>query len=305
VNPKEPAWKNEILFKKPVDRCPLCSSPDTGFLYRITRYRPSFTVDRCGSCGFIFMNPPFTDEGVKNLYCRDYYSGRAEYSYHDEREIKKFSRHVWNRRARVIRRFAPPGNFLDVGASFGGLMESAEQYFTAYGIELSPYAGEHAKLKFGDRVHIGTLDDHPFTGGFFSAITMIELIEHIADPVRAVNTCHGLLRDRGVLVIQTANMAARQAVKLKDRYHYFMPGHLSYFTAENLSSLLKRAGFGNITIFYPVEFGLLPKLLKSRGSFTKPGDYRAWIDITSYHLMSMVHFRNFAMTSSMVIYAIK
>ena len=68
---------------------------------------------------------------------------------------------------------------------------------------------------------------------------------------------------------------------------------------------LKGCGFDSIIVFQPVEFGLLPKLKKSRGSFLSPWDYRAWARIAAYHWLSKIHFGDFALTSSMVIYARK
>lgn len=293
------------MFADRINRCPLCRSADLSHKYRIDRYSLFFDTDICGDCGFIFINPPFTEDTVEKFYSEDYFRGRADYSYIDEREIKKYSMFVWDRRIRTIRKYVRDGNFLDIGCSFGGLLESASKYYTPFGIELSEYAFSHSDRLFGKNIHHGTLNDHKFKEGFFSAITMIELIEHLADPVYAVNECFRLLRPGGVLVVQTANMNGKQAKDLGSGYEYFMPGHLSYFTAENLSGLLKAAGFGKIKIYYPVEFGLLPKLLKSRGSFKKFSDYKAWLRISSYHLKSKIHFRNFAMTSSMVIYAVK
>jgi len=251
------------------------------------------------------MNPLFTDDIIEKFYSEDYFKGRADYSYIDEREIKKYSQYVWNRRVKVIHKYVKGGNFLDIGCSFGGLLESAAKYYTPFGIELSDYAFSHAEELFGKNIHHGTLNNHRFDSEFFSAITMIELIEHLADPVYAVNECFKLLRSGGVLVVQTANMKGKQAKDLAGNYEYFMPGHLSYFTAENLTMLLKAAGFRKIRIYYPVEFGLLPKLLKSRGSFKKISDYAAWFRISFYHMKSKIHFGKFAMTSSMVIYAVK
>lgn len=293
------------MFKEHIQHCPLCGSIAVHNKYHITRYKLEFGVDKCRDCGFIFMNPLFTDDVIEKFYSEDYFKGRADYSYIDEREIKKYSQYVWNRRVKEIHKYVKHGNFLDVGCSFGGLLESASKYYTPYGIELSDYAYTHAKKIFGDKIHHGTLNDHKFENEFFSAITLIELIEHLADPVSAVNECFKLLRRDGVLVVQTANMNGKQAKDLRGNYEYFMPGHLSYFTAENLTMLLKAAGFRKIKIYYPVEFGLLPKLLKSRGSFKKISDYTAWWRISYYHLKSKVHFGKFAMTSSMVIYAVK
>ncbi len=286
-------------------RCPLCGGSEIGTRYRITRYEPPFMIDCCADCGFLFRNPRPSSDEIMELYREGYYTGESDYSYLDERVSEKFARHVWEKRISILRRFAPPGSILDVGASFGGLLRTARPYFVPHGIELSSYSGKFARSEFGDAMHIGTLEDHPFPKNFFSAITMIELLEHIPDPVSALVECHDLLVSGGILVIQTANMAGLQARLLRDRYAYFMPGHLSYFSRRNLTEALFRCGFARVRSFHPVEFGLIPKLKKSRGNFRSLLDYRSWARIAAYHWLGKIHMGDFAMTSSMVLYAFK
>jgi hypothetical protein len=100
-------------------------------------------------------------------------------------------------------------------------------------------------------------------------------------------------------------MEGLQAKFYKDKYAYYMPGHLSYFSKRNLVQILNQTGFSGIEVFHPVEFGLMPKLKKSSHSFKSITDYKAWIRISLYHFLSKIHYGNFALTSSMVVYAIK
>ena len=286
-------------------RCPLCGGADISPHLSIAYPGFPFTTSRCASCGFIFMNPRFSDETIKAFYGEEYYCGKSAFSYIDERKSEKFGRHVWNARLRTIGRCVKSGNFLDIGASFGGFMRAAQSRYTAWGIELSPYSGSYAKKEFGGRLHIGTLADHPFAHGSFSVITMIEVIEHLDDPAAAIRECFSLLSPGGLIVIQTADLDAWQARKEGASYHYFLPGHLSYFTEKSLSLALSRAGFGSIITHRPVDFGLLPKLLKSRESFTKISDYLRWKDIALYHLKGHFSYKGHPLTSSMVVYAVK
>jgi SAM-dependent methyltransferase len=297
--------KDSDIFESPATRCPLCSSASITRRYTIQQYTPSFNVDRCDACGFMFMNPRFTDRSIMEMYGEGYFSGKSEYAYHDEREIETYAMHVWNSRIERLHGQVAGGNFLDIGCSFGGLMKAASRYYVPHGIELSPFAGSHAKALFGDRVHVGTLADHPFPERHFSVITMVELLEHLPDPSRALRECYRLLDADGLLMIQTANMDGLQARMYGPDYAYFMPGHLSYFSRNNLAMALRGCGFGPSRVFHPVEFGLLPKLKKSRGTFKSPLDYRAWIRISAYHLASKIHCSDFAVTSSMVMYARK
>ena len=293
------------IFDKHIETCPLCAGLQLSALYKISRFEQEFSLWRCGSCGFIFMNPPFSDACINSLYGQDYYEGTAPYSYVDERRIKKYARYVWDKRIEKIHGCVPAGNFLDVGASFGGLMESAAKYYTPYGIEISPYSGQKAAELFKGNVHIGDFRSHPFKNDFFSVITMIELLEHLKDPVWALEESCRLLKKGGVLVVQTANMDGLQAKMKKDSYGYFLPGHLSYFSKKNLTDALLKSGFERIKVFIPVDFGLLPKLKKSRGSFNSIFDYRHWLRISAYHVLGFLHFGNFYATSSMVLYAFK
>jgi len=292
-------------FNERLSACPLCGGGNIRFLFTIEKYTPSFGVDRCGSCGFIFMNPRFNDAAVSGFYDEDYYSGGSEYSYHDERKSLKFFSPVWNKRIAIIRKYVKEGNLLDVGCAFGGFLNAAAHYFVPHGIEISPYAAAHAQSILGNTIHMGTLADHPFPHNYFSVITMIELLEHLPDPAAALRESRKLLRRGGLLVVQTANMDGLQARVFGRNYAYFMPGHLSYFTRQSLTMLLQKIGFGKIRVYYPVEFGLMPKLMKSRSDITRLWDYRKWIRIAAYHYASKIHFGNVAATSSMVVYAIK
>jgi SAM-dependent methyltransferase len=293
------------VFDDPAASCPLCGSERIRHRYSIRRYDPVFRIDRCESCGFMFMNPRLNDAAARGLYDEDYYSGKAGYSYYDERASEESSRIVWDKRIGVIRRHVAGGNILDVGSSFGGFLKSASRFYAPHGIEVSSYAGGYSKSVIGGTIHIGTLRHHPFKEEHFSVITMIELLEHLPDPAFALQECYRMLRTGGLLVIQTANMAGLQAKIRGKNYAYFMPGHLSYFTKRNLTMALGNCGFRRIKVFYPVEFGLLPKLKKSRYAFTSFLDYRRWLRIAAYHYLSKIHCGDFAVTSSMVIYAFK
>jgi SAM-dependent methyltransferase len=251
------------------------------------------------------MNPRFDDMTITEMYGRGYYEGSAAFAYNDERIKEKYADYVWCARLRTIRRFAPRGNLLDIGAAFGGFMHAAQRWFTPYGIELSEYSGKIAKERFGSHLHVGTLDNHPFPKEFFSVITMIECIEHLAEPLSALRECYKLLAPAGVLVIQTADCAAWQAIDAGSSYHYYLPGHLSCFTERSLCEALLHAGFSSYKIFRPVDFGLLPKLRKMRGDFTSLKDYYRWITASLYHFKGFIRKKGKPLTSSMVVYAVK
>lgn len=289
----------------PVKNCPLCRGSDIAHLHTIEGFSEPFSYDRCDTCGFIFQNPPFSDTYLAAMYGKEYYEGSAEYRYVDERAIKKYAMHVWKARIGMIRRWIDGGPFLDVGCSFGGLLEAAECCYEPYGIDLSQYALDDLRARKEWPLHQGTLQDHPFPENHFSVISMVEVIEHEKDPRQYINESYRLLKKGGLLLVQTANMDGWQARRAGSDYSYYLPGHVSCFTQENLSGLMREAGFSRIKVWRPVDFGLLPKLLKSRGEMSHPLHYLRWLRIARYHWKSKFCWKGFPLTSSMVIYAQK
>lgn len=282
--------------------CPLCGGHMI-YRYTIKRFRPEFDIVRCSHCG---LEKQSVLPQIDQMYDEDYYNGRSEYSYKDERKNEKYEAYVWRARLKRIAEFVPaPADFLDVGCAYGGLaLEARAAGYSAKGLDISKHAVAEAR-KRGLDAKQGRITDHLFPSGSFDVVTMIEVIEHLEDPVSAIESLSRIIRPNGLLVVQTANFAGQQAVKEKDSYHYYLPGHLFYFSRSNLTELLHRHGFSRVVFFPGVEFGLLPKILKSRGSFQKPSDYLKWIRMSSYHAMSKIALGDFAMTSAMVLYAIK
>ncbi|MES0491318.1 MAG: class I SAM-dependent methyltransferase [Leptospirales bacterium] len=299
-------------------RCPACLSPNSSFSGTIDRFTPPFEVVQCAECGSFYRHPQPSDESA--YYDENYYTQKSDFSYMDERKIFAGSKHVWNARLKQIRKYHPTGKFLDVGCSFGGFTFTAAQYFDAWGIDVSKYAIKEAsaflqKIAKDDdsknsvkglfQTELTTLPEKKLPENQFSVITMIEVLEHLKNPREHIAKAHKLLQPGGLLVIQTANMDGRQAVQAGLQYHYFLPGHLTCFTARGLKQMLRELGFTTFREFIPVDFGLMPKLKKMQTSFTSPLDYIKWFRTTWYHLTSYLRYKGQPLTSSYVLYAFK
>lgn len=297
--------------------CPVCGSAKSGLLWTIDRFDHPFDIHRCHACGLIFMQPLRVSKTLEEMYDETYYTGEAgtgRYTYLDERRNPRGHRAVNRARIRCLirlhRKLHPAESkrklaFLDVGCSFGALVHEAEAAgCLAHGIDVSDYAVKEGARE-GLDLKKAVPEALPDFGDPLDLVSMIEVIEHLPDPKAALCSIARAMRPGGIILIQTANMDGRQAKRAGPSYHYFLPGHLVYFSLRTLGLLLDQAGFRLIRVSYPCEFGLIPKLRKSRGNFTSVLDYRKWITIAWYHLKSKIHWGSFALTSGMVVHAVR
>ncbi|MBX7058211.1 MAG: class I SAM-dependent methyltransferase [Leptospirales bacterium] len=293
----------ELAPCKASGNCPVCSAALQP-LYRIERFTPPLDILRCSSCRLQIQAHPSLD--LAALYEEDYYTGKADYSYRDERRVELFDRHVQRARLKNIARFVPPpADFLDVGAAFGSFVRAAsEAGYRARGLDISEYAVKQGRL-LGADLRQGDLRSGTLPANSADVITLVEVIEHLSDPQQTMASLSAALRRGGLLLIQTANFDGWQARRGGIDYHYYLPGHVVYYSLQNLRMLLEQHGLQIVAVYRPVDFGLIPKLRKSRGAFQSPLDYFRWLHISWYHLKSKLAWGDFSLTSSMVLYAQK
>ncbi|TGK13014.1 class I SAM-dependent methyltransferase [Leptospira fletcheri] len=256
----------------------------------------------CKTCGF---QAQFPRPKPEELYTEDYYTGKEGFTYRDERLTEKYDRYVWFARLKNISRFKSSGNFLDVGCSFGGFLQCArEKGFSPFGVEISPYSSEVAKSR-GIEVWTGQFLEADLPENFFDVVTMIEVIEHLENPKAVFDKLARILKTNGLLVLQTANFEGWQAREAEAKYHYYLPGHVYYYSASLIHKILAKRGFRKQITYFGVDFPLLAKLLKSRGSFSSWKDYGKWFWTALYHFRSKLKQGGYPLTSSMVHYAVK
>jgi|GEM_PF-174443 len=312
--------------------CPVCGGTTTGFKYTIERH--DFDVWLCADCKseFRYPLPPKADA----FYDEGYYTGTSAFNYQDERKqeyyhnfvhrarLHKILAHVSTRSCGVAAGPATAAGiisasqrpkFLDVGCAFGALVRAAGQHFEAAGLDVSDYSvregnkictttGSSAKLYRGDLTHLPK-DKAFFAPGTISAITLIEVAEHLQAPRPAFAQAYRLLKPGGVLVIQTANFEGRQAARSGSAYHYYLPGHLVYYTATGLKRMLAEIGFTGFIEFFPVDFSLWAKWRKAWGDVRKFSDLKRFWNMSLYHLKSKLRRGGRPLTSSYVLYARK
>ena len=201
--------------------CPLCKSTESDFLWNITRFERPFEIHRCTQCGLIMMKPLPEMASPEEMYGEAYYTGpgdRGQYTYLDERRNPRGHRAVNRARIRFLLRLyrklqAKTGSnpatpvFLDVGCSFGALVHEARLAGCDARIDISGFAAAEG-ARTGLDIRQATAETLPDHGTPLDLVTMIEVIEHLADPAKP---CVPGARNARRTVIQTADMDGRQA----------------------------------------------------------------------------------------------
>ena len=135
--------------------------------------------------------------------------------------------------------------FLDVGSGYGYLRQAAQELGWQHeGLELSKHACAAAQRFFGFESFQGFLDQHPGRG--FDCLAMMDLLEHVSDPVGLLAQAAERLVPGGLCVVRTPNLLALEREVFGHRYHSFKREHLQCFSPESLALTLQAAGLDPI-----------------------------------------------------------
>jgi len=235
----EPAYTEEFP-------CLLCN----GRAYNVQHRKEPFKSVRCKGCGLVYITPRLASRAIIDLYSESYWkSDRAkDYGYTDYLADSQLYLSTFRMRSRVIDRYKPvPGKVLDVGCAAGFFLKVMdEKGWETHGVEVSDTVAEFARTQLNlSNVHTGdtsTLQAMPEKE--FDVITFWDVVEHLEDPVSAISAAHRLLKDDGIIIVETQNVESAFAYLLGPRWqHYKYEEHLYHFSPQTLRLLLSSAGF--------------------------------------------------------------
>jgi SAM-dependent methyltransferase len=143
----------------------------------------------------------------------------------------------------------PPGRVLELGSAHGGFVAlSRWAGFDAAGLELSPWVVAFARETFDVPMYEGPLEQQPIEPASLDAIALMDVLEHLPDPVGTMQRAVGLLKPDGLLVIQTPRYVPGSTYQaLQQRQDPFLAQlktqeHLFLFSGASVEQLLSRAG---------------------------------------------------------------
>lgn len=205
----------------------------------------------CGSCGSIFIHPVPVDR-LSEIYPPNYYSysqSRNSLIHHIKTELDK---RYFQQLLKTV-----PGkmlNALDIGGGAGwelNILKQADSRisFTQI-VDLDPDAEKFA-VKNSHQYFCGKIENFS-SAHTFDVILMLNLIEHVANPLAILEQVRTLLSADGIIIIKTPNIDSLDARLFRHRNWggYHCPRHWVLFTKESLSGLIHRAGLHVIETKY-------------------------------------------------------
>lgn len=208
---------------------------------------PPFRVVLC-ACGLAYTTPRIRADRIHELYGDEYFASRRgeEFGYSCYAEELEGHLKSFRKKAARIRRHQPTGRVLEIGCAAGAflaVMRDAGHEVT--GLEISPAMIETGRHTLGlNDLRQGTLEDSVFEENAFSIVALFDVVEHVPDPVGLLRRCGRLLREDGLLVVQTQNVDSWARRILGRRWpHYKQLEHIYHFSPRTIADVLSRAGF--------------------------------------------------------------
>lgn len=257
----------------PVDRCWVCGGGSLAHWYdaryelsAFARQDPALAaytgepidIRRCAACGF---SQPAALPALERYFDR-MYDQQWAYDWVEAEHTAPYKDDIFVDALATLETRVPASagtparRLLDVGAHAGRLMSLARAAgWEVEGIELNPRTAARASASTGATVHHGNIFSVDPRAPF-DAIALIDVLEHIPDPLRALGRAAAWLRAGGALVVKVPNGAAQ---RLKESVRATVrPGyrptladnlvHINHFTPGSLRLALERSGFTAVQV---------------------------------------------------------
>jgi len=196
------------------------------------------SVFKCDTCGLeatdLFQDP---------LDVQEIYKSESIYStsptYQAGSTYPKYSKDILRL---IMEQCTPKSKILEIGCFTGNLLfELVNAGLNAEGVELDPKAAETARQR-KLKVETGDIFIPVYRNNSYDMIIGIGILEHIPNPARFFQHISNLLVPGGVGILQYPNRDSLNAHLSRYSKHgwdmYTEPGHLFFFSKENIISLL-------------------------------------------------------------------
>jgi len=223
--------------------CPLCGRIHGPRALRV-RFGMVAMVAECSQCRLAYQSPR-PSQAASDAYMNMRWGSSDTYV----ADVEQQRCRARNQLSYITGVCGKPGKLLDFGAGVGTFIRVAlDSGWEATGIERSIVARERASVENG--VH---LVDELTTKDQYDVITLIDVIEHLRQPLEVLVALREVLRPGGYLFVETGNWESYVRLALGDSYGLYLFDHQFYFSPPSLERLLAKCGFCSFTLLNSAE----------------------------------------------------
>lgn len=209
---------------------------------------------RCSDCGFAWLDPMPTMSEAADTQAAFSHGYIEEYARKFDSKMRRS-----RRRARRLARRMKGRRLLDVGSNIGCFVAAAAELgLDATGIEIAPALVAEARRRFpACRFVQGALEESSLPPASFDGVYCSEVIEHVIDVHRFLETIAAAMAPGAVLYLTTP--ALREYIRGADPAawrDFGAPDHKLYFSPGNLRRILGRHGFEDVRLLFSFRRGL-------------------------------------------------
>jgi SAM-dependent methyltransferase len=178
-------------------------------------------------------------------------------------DFSPYSQYWWSNRyyAQLALRHGPrTGRVLELGCGMGHLLAWLEDRYQVFGCDINQWALSQARQNVpeGNFVLLSGDNSYPYPDEVFDIVIAKHVVEHIANPERAIAEMSRVLKAGGLLILATPNLSSPMRKRKKKNWiGYKDPTHISLKTPDVWLTSLR-------------SYGLHPKRVFSDGFWDAP-----------------------------------
>lgn len=227
--------------------CPICKSANVKIIFQ-----NHILLFKCRICGIIF-NEKHYQINYDDKYFTDQYKEQYGKTYEDDYEnIYSFSYNRINKIVKLLHnnKHLSEIRLLDIGSAMGFFLKAAHDFGIKdiLGIEISEYAAEYCKQKFGIDVINASFQEIDLNKKY-EIISAWFFIEHCFDPLSIITKIYNSLCNGGIFAFSTPSFFGPQYMFGRNEWYNTHPlDHRVDFSPGNIKRLIKKLGFSKIFI---------------------------------------------------------
>lgn len=226
--------------------CPICSEQsDTA---ETLIHKTSFNVIRCEKCEMIYNNRIVSEEQFSR-FLENNFSSETSIDLQENAAYGHLKRTKNKYILQEAGKITDGRSILDIGCHAGELLQVGnETGWETVGVEIDTGAAGYARSRGLNVLDFKFPDAHDSFSRKFSVVSLLDVLEHIADPLGFLKETKRLIEEGGVIVIQVPNFESLYVQLSVGENHNFCIDHVNSFTQDSLEAVTKLSGFKTLKI---------------------------------------------------------